>query len=113
MVERLIIYRKLYDFVLWLYPLINRIPQSHRQILGKHVESLAISLLLLIIKANRARGPSRRVLQQNISSELDQLRILIRLTKDLRFISVKQYAFAAGKLNEIGRMLTAWIKVVC
>ena len=107
---QLIIYQKFYDLVVWLYPVINRIPKSHRLILGKHLEELCISLLLLIIKANKARSHARIELQSTISDELDCLRILIRLTKDLRFMSVKQYTLAAEKVNEIGRMLASWMK---
>jgi len=42
-----------------------------------------------VIKANKARGQSRLPLQLQVSDELDCLRILVRLTKDLRFMSVK------------------------
>lgn len=110
MAEQLLIYQKLYDTILWLYPCINRIPKSHRLVLGRHIEQLSITLLLLVIKANKTRGQERFTLQEQISDELDCLRILIRLTKDLRFMSVKQYAFAADKLNELGRMMTGWVK---
>ncbi len=112
MCEKLLIFQKTYDLTLWLYPIINRIPKSHRLVLGRHLEELAISLLLLVIKANKARGQSRLSLQLQVSDELDCLRILIRLTKDLRFMSVKQYTTGAEKINEIGRMLNAWMKVV-
>lgn len=111
MAEKLIIYQKFYDFVVWLYPVINRIPKSHRLVLGKHLEELCISLLLLLVKANRARGQNRATLQLAISDELDAIRILIRLSKELRFMSVKQYTMAAEKINEIGRMYASWVKI--
>ncbi len=109
MAEQLLIYQKLYDAILWLYPCINRIPKSHRLVLGRHIEELSITLLLLVIKANKARGQERFVLQEQISDELDCLRILIRLAKDVRCMSIKQYSVAAEKLNEIGRMLSGWM----
>ncbi|HOF42866.1 MAG TPA: diversity-generating retroelement protein Avd [Candidatus Moranbacteria bacterium] len=112
MCEKLLIFQKTYDFLLWLYPIINRIPKSHRLVLGRHLEELAISLLIFVVKANKARGQSRKAFQLQISDELDCLRILVRLTKDLRFMSVKQYTTGAEKINEIGRMLSAWMKVV-
>lgn len=110
MCERLLIYQKTYDFVVWLFPLINRIPKSHRQVLGKEIEKIALVMLLDIIKANKIRGANRLNVQLKISEDLDCLRILIRLCKDLRFISIKQYTFAAEKVNEIGRILSGWIK---
>jgi len=42
---------------------------------------------------------------------LDYLRIMLRLSKDTRQISIKQYLVSVELLNEIGRMLTAWIEV--
>ena len=36
---------------------------------------------------------------------------MLRLAKDTRQISVKQYLMSVELLNEIGRMLTAWIEV--
>jgi hypothetical protein len=46
---------------------------------------------------------------QQASIELDELRILIRLSKDLHFVNVKQYGVAAEKMNEIGRLLSGWM----
>lgn len=111
MTEQLLIYQKIYDFVLWLYPVINRIPKSHRLVLGRHLEELGILLLLLVVKANKKKGQERVDLQEKISDGLDSLRILIRLSKDRRFISIKQYVFGAEKINEIGRMLIGWMNV--
>ena len=112
MCHKLLIFQKSYDLLLWLFPVINRIPKSHRQVLGKLLEEHGLSLLLLIIKANQSQGESRSNLQLSISSDLDSLRILLRLTKDLKFMSIKQYAMGTEKINEIARMLNAWMKVV-
>lgn len=111
MLESLLIYQKSYALILFLYPIINRIPKNHRLVLGRHLEELSLSLLVLVIKANKARNKERRVLQEQISERLDCLRILIRLTKDLRLMSVRQYAQSVEKTNEIGRMLAGWVKV--
>lgn len=108
-IEKLIIFQKIYDFLLWLYPLINRIPKSHRLILGRSIEEEGIKILLLSIEANKLRDNSRKIVQQQISDELDKLRILIRLTKDLHFMSIAQYEHAAEKINEIGKILYGWI----
>lgn len=98
MAEQLILYQKVYDFVVWLYPVVNRIPKSHRMILGSKIERLSIRLLLSIVQANKVRGTQRKELHTKISDYLDCLRILIRLTKDLKFMSIKQYTVAAERL---------------
>ncbi|MBT3249998.1 MAG: diversity-generating retroelement protein Avd [Candidatus Jacksonbacteria bacterium] len=108
--EKFILHQKTYDFVLWLYPIINRLPKNHRQILGKKLEEEGLSLLVSLINANNARGIERDSFQKLSSNELDLLRILLRLTKDLRLMSVKQYLLGSEKLNEIGRMLNCWMR---
>lgn len=110
MCEKLLIFQKTYDFILWLYPIINRIPKSHRLVLGREIEELAVSLLLLITKANKAKAEKRLNLQLQASDQLDCLRILVRLSKDLRFISIKQYGLTVSMINEVGKMLHGWIK---
>lgn len=110
MYEKLLIIQKMYDLVLWIYPLVNRIPKSHRQVLGRQIEELAISILISMIRANKTRGSNRQMLQQQISDDLDCLRILVRLCKDLRFMSIAQYHNTAERLNEIGKMLHGWRK---
>lgn len=112
MCHKLLIFQKSYDLLLWLFPVINRIPKSHRQVLGKILEERGLSLLLLIIKANQSQGVLRSNLQLAISTDLDSLRILLRLTKDLKFMSIKQYTMGIEKINEIARMLNSWMKVV-
>lgn len=109
-IEKLVIFQKIYDFLLWLYPLINRIPKSHRLILGRSIEEEGIKILLLSIEANKLRDHSRMIVQQKMSDELDKLRILVRLTKDLHFMSISQYQHAAEKINEIGKILYGWMK---
>ncbi|MDP4011851.1 MAG: diversity-generating retroelement protein Avd [Candidatus Roizmanbacteria bacterium] len=111
-VEKLILFQKSYDFLLWLYPLVSRLPKHHRAVLGRQIEELGLSILIHILSANIARGIKRKAIQLLISEELDKLRILIRLTKDLRFISIKQYTYAAEKVNEIGKILSGWMQVL-
>lgn len=110
--DKLILFQKVYDFLVYFYPVINRIPKSHRLVLGKTLEEIGIDLLLLIIEANKANGEERKSLQKIISDKVDSLRILIRLTKDLRFMSIQQYSFTVEKINEIGKMLNGWMKSV-
>ena len=38
------------------------------------------------------------------------IKILIRLSKDYKLLSIKQYEFAAKELEEIGKLLGGWYK---
>ena len=110
--DKFILHKKTYELLIWIYPIINRIPKSHRLVLGRKLEEIGLDLLLTIIKANKARGKNRLQLQLQYSEHLDTLRILIRLTKDLKMMSIKQYTLTAKRINELGRMLSVWMKVI-
>ena len=71
--DQLLIFQKVYDFLLWLYPIINRIPKSHRLVLGRELEQLAITLLISVVKANKSYSTERSTLQQQISDDLDSI----------------------------------------
>ena len=108
MFQNLKIFEKIYELILWLYPRINKFPKSQRFVLGQRIENSVLAILEGIITANHERH--KHPILKKISVELDKLRILIRLSKDLKFISVRQYGFAAKKINEVGKMLGGWIK---
>lgn len=109
--DRLLIFQKTYDFIVWLYPHINHIPKGYRLVLGTHIQNVSLRILLDIMRANKERdSTTRHSIQMAVSEDLDTLRILIRLLKDLNFLSIQQYAFASEKMNEIGRILQGWMK---
>ena len=74
--------------------------------MGQRIENKTLDLIHSIIVANASREKSHTLLQASL--ELDELRILIRLAKDLHFLSIRQYGLAAEKMNEIGRMINGW-----
>ncbi|PIQ91871.1 MAG: four helix bundle protein [Candidatus Nealsonbacteria bacterium CG_4_10_14_0_2_um_filter_39_15] len=108
MFQNLAIFEKTYELILWLYPTVNKFPKSQRFVLGQHIENTVLEILEGIIEANQERNKLPYL--KKISVELDKLRILIRLSKDLKFISVRQYSFVAEKINNIGKMLGGWLK---
>lgn len=108
MLDDLIIFQKVYDLILWLYPIINKFPKKQRFVLGQQIQNELIEILKGIIEANQEIHKSG--ILKRISINLDKLRILIRLGKDLHFISIKQYQTAAEKINEIGRLLSGWMR---
>lgn len=106
MLDDLIIYQKTCDFLLWLYPVVQKFPKSQRFVLGQRIENKTLDIAHSIIVSNAARDKTSHLRQASV--ELDELRSLIRLAKDLRFLSIKQYQIAAESLNEIGRLLSGW-----
>jgi len=108
MFQNLIIFQKLYDLILWTYPLINKFPKKQRFVLGQQLENILLDILKGIIQANQEMDKLETLKQ--VSIDLDKFRILFRLAKDMRFMNINQYQFGAEKINEVGKILGGWIK---
>lgn len=108
MLQDLVIFQKVYDLILWIYPLINKFPKKQRFILGQQLENTLLDILRGIIQANQEQNKLGTLKQ--VSIDLDKLRILYRLAKDLKFMSVRQYQFGAEKINEVGKILGGWTR---
>jgi four helix bundle protein len=108
MLDQLTIFEKMYEFIRWLYPAVRKFPKAQRFVLGQQIENTALDILRGIIRANAER--EKLPYLKRISIDLDTLRILLRLSKDLEFLSVRQYGFSAEKVNEVGKLLGGWMR---
>lgn len=99
---------KTYDFTLWLLPHLAKFSRDHRFTLGNRLEEGALEVLDLLVAASYA-GDKLALLQQ-ANARLNRVRYQIRLAKDLRQLSVKQYEFAARAIDDIGSEIGGWLK---
>ena len=100
--EHLIIFQKVYDLIKEVYRDCNNFPKSQRFILGQRIENTAVNILEGIIIANSEE--KKLTFLSNVSVEIEKMRIFLRLSKDLAFLSFKRYEVLTAKLDEIGRM---------
>ena len=78
--------------------------------MGERLVATGLDLLLLLVESAYAR--EKRDLLRTASRRANALRYLLRLSKDLRLLSKDSYEFAAGRLDDIGRMLGGWLRSV-
>ena len=100
----------LYDFIVWLFGRTADFSRAHRYSLGQRVEENALEILELLIEASYARD--KRELLRRANRRLERLRYLIRLSKDLRCLSIPQYAFAAESLQSVGAQIGGWARAI-
>ena len=83
-------------------------PRSHRFVLGDRIENIVLEVLELLIEAAYTRD--KAALLKRTSIQLEKLRYLIRISKDMTFISLRQYEFASKQIDEVGRMVGGWLR---
>lgn len=108
MITDLKLYKETYDFLLWLYPEIKKFPKSEKYTLGERLKNITESLLLNIVLINK--NTSKQEYFKKADLDIELLRILLRLSYDLKIITFKKYEFASKKVDDIGKLLGGLIK---
>jgi O6-methylguanine-DNA--protein-cysteine methyltransferase len=107
-VEQSPIFVKTYAFVLWLQPLAANFPRHQRAGLARRLEDSALNFYERILEAGKSKSDPRLLRAADL--ELDKVRFYLRMSKDLKSISLGQYAHAAELVVEIGKLLGGWMK---
>jgi hypothetical protein len=98
----------MYDFLLYLIPLVSKFPRSERFLLGERLELVSFDILELLLEACYSREKSAFLKKANV--KLEQARHYVRLCKDLKLINVHRYEVISKTINEIGVQLGGWIR---
>lgn len=88
--------------------MVSRFPKSQRFLLSNNLLATNMEMIRLAIIANSK--PDRLLEQNQISVNLDLYRVYVRIARDVNFLSIKKYGVVMTKINEIGKLLTAWKK---
>jgi hypothetical protein len=86
----------------------EKMPKHTRYSLNNRIASLSIDVIELITETIYSK--SKAAYLRKINLHLEKLRILFRLCKDRHYISLKQYEYISGQLNEAGKMCGGWLK---
>ena len=108
--EPAVVVQKAYDLTLWIIPKVEKFPKSHRFTVGQPLAQGAIELLLHLVDAtyqSRNGGSLASAVR-----EVNRIRYLLRLAKDLKLLSLEAHEFAAHAIDEIGRMAGGWRRSV-
>lgn len=106
--QNLKLFQKTYDYYEWMYPHLKNYPKSERFTLVQHIENTLLDLLACIVMARKREDPLPQLEQADI--HLETLKIYLRLSKDLEFISMGLYEESSERVTEIGKLLGGWIE---
>ena len=99
-----------HDLILWMIPHVQKFPRAHRFGLGERVQRLLLDFQDSLVAAGKSRADARRASLQGADIQLEQLRVWIRISRELNLITLAQYEHVSRSISEVGRLLGAWIK---
>ncbi|MCX7048137.1 MAG: diversity-generating retroelement protein Avd [Candidatus Sumerlaeota bacterium] len=100
--------QKMYDFILWYVPLLNKMPRDQKFILGDRIQGTLYDLLEGLIMARY--DPNRVAILQRLNARLDVLRFQTRLCVDMKLMTLHRHEFASRAMIEIGQQIGSWLK---
>ncbi len=108
MSENLLIQKKITDMIKYNHVMIHQFPRHEKYVLGERIRALGYDLLQLSIAANK------KYIKKTTFTELDvaheTLRQLVNIAFELRYIDAKKHRVSQQHIDEVGRLLGAWIK---
>ena len=103
------LFAKTYDFLLWLIPLTLKFPKSQRFLLAERLSGMALDFYDLILEAViRPDVQNKKIIEAD--QMLTKIRLYVRLSYDLKCLSLGQLEHAARLMDEIGRLIGGWIR---
>jgi len=99
---------KHYKLILWMLPKIANFPKDQRFLLADRIERILLDILEMLIEAVYSKD--RRGILIKINLKLDVLRFMMRIAKDMKYISIKAYDFFCQSVLEIGKMVGGWMR---
>lgn len=99
---------KHYQLILWMLPKMAKFPKDQRFLLADRIEKNLLDTLEMLIEAVYSKDKRKILISANL--KLDILRFLMRIAKDMKYVSLKGYDFFCQSVLEIGRMVGGWLK---
>ena len=106
--QDLLVIKKGYDFSKWLLQHTGKFPKSYRFSVGAKLENAILDFIEFATVANMRKD--KLPLLKKADEALARLRLLFRLSYEMRFVNLKSYEFGSKQVNELGRLLGGWIK---
>ena len=100
---------KLYDAIVWYSRKLAKYPKTFKYNIGERIMNSFLATLEFVIETQYASEKKSAYLRK-ANIELEKLRFLIRLSKDLQCISLDEYEHVSGLLVEMGKMIGGWEK---
>jgi len=110
MYNNLPIYKVTYDLFLEVFRIVGHFSREYKFTLGQDLKDETTKLLKRIFQAN-SNLDSRKKYIIKARSNVEIIRLYIRLLKDLIQINLEKFVFLNGKIESISKQLLAWQKV--
>lgn len=81
--------------------------------MGERLKNESTDMLLNIYKANKSKQDNREQFIEQARQNVEVIRLLLRLCKDLKVIGMKGFVALNIQVEELSKQLASWQKIHC
>ena len=104
------IFKKTYDLYKTFYGYRATAPKTDRYTIWQRSEEMLLNVFHGILLASKSYRNEKVTILEKTSTDLNLLRVFLRLMKDVKSIDTKKYIVLESSVDEIGRMLGGWLR---
>jgi hypothetical protein len=108
--SHLSIYIKTYEFIKYVYRIIQQFRKEYKHTLGAEIQQILWQILDEIIKTNSLPDNQKKDGIQKISYLFDKFKIRFRFAFEIGLMTNKKFGIAQQQIEEIGRMIGGWFR---
>ncbi len=102
------VYKVSYELLIDVYHFVKSFHKEYKYTLGEKLKSETLEMLINIYRANN--NNDKIVLLQNARENIEVIRLLFRVIKDLHQINIEKFATINLKIENISKQLAGWHK---
>ncbi len=100
------VYKASYDLFVYSFELIGNLNREYKYTVGERLKNEIVELMMNIYRANK--GINKKEMINKAQENIEVVRILFRLLKDLRQIGLKHFSKVNEKIEDVSKQLFGW-----
>lgn len=108
MYDELLVYKATYDLLLAIFKFTSGFAKEYKYTVGETLKKETIDFLTLIYRANSRHDKAETL--QATREQIEVIRLMIRLMKDMRQITLQQFVQINQTVENVSKHLNGWQK---
>jgi hypothetical protein len=103
------VFKVAYDLNVRLFEIVKKFDREYKYTLGERLKKISLKLIINIYRTNRdIEHKLKHISKARVN--IEKIRLLIRIAKDLRILSLKAFVSLQEKIESISKQLSSWHK---
>lgn len=104
------VYKLGYDLLIVVYERTKTFSREYKYTLGERLKNETTDMLINVYKSNKSKKETRLQYIDNARQNIEVLRLLLRICKDLKIMGIKGFVALNIQVEELSKQLAAWQK---